>query len=718
MREEEAPKAATGQVLLSPQARAVSWDDPARALLGPDDWLAHRNLDEILDPAGGVEPLETLAERSPVRFTARTQHPDVDRLLRATLTRMAGPEERLSLRVRGITTSPDVLDEAAGPRDLGRLVDELPVGLYRTTPSGRVLYANATLVEMLGLDDRTPLIDRDLEAEAFEPAYPRETFRERLEEQGQVQGLEARWTREDGETIVVRETARAVHDEDGRVRYYEGVVEDVTETVETERRLETNQLRLEALLRLGPLTLFALDDRGRLNFLEGADLEALGLDRDIQPGHPLEELEFVDEATERTVQHALDGIPGKTELHVGGRWLEADLVPVPDERSLEDAVIGVLVDVTDRREAKQAVFAAQNRLEAVIERAPIILSLLGPDGEIRYVGGAGLEGLELDRASLIGQNPLEMDMSVSLQKNIERALEGEAFTETIQVAGRWLKVESVPLEDEEGKLKEVLRVGTDVTEQIRARYEARRLNETLERRVRERTAELEAANEELRSLTRSLAHDLRGPLQTVDGYAGVLLEDHGSVLDDHARALVERIREATETTNERIEALSSLSRVTQRTLEFDTVDLSEVARRVLDRLRERDPDREVTTKVADGLEVRADPDLAEILFENLLENAWKFTRDQESARIVVEPDPEASQPVIRVRDNGTGFPPDRADQLFEPFERVSRTSVEGTGIGLATVRRIVDRHGGWIEAESPEDEGATFRVQLGEAVDG
>jgi signal transduction histidine kinase len=237
----------------------------------------------------------------------------------------------------------------------------------------------------------------------------------------------------------------------------------------------------------------------------------------------------------------------------------------------------------------------------------------------------------------------------------------------------------------------------------------------LARLRREWANELEQANRELEAFSYSVSHDLRAPLRAIDGFSKLLLEEYGPSLTEGASEYLARVRTATQRMSTLIDDLLHLSRITRAQLERRKVDLSGIARAVLDTLRTRDPARAVEVSVADGLAAEADPQLTKVLLENLLENAWKFTSKRRDARILfgVEGGPE---PVFFVRDNGAGFDMRYASKLFAPFQRLHKVSeFEGTGIGLATVHRIVTRHGGRIWATSEIEKGATFFFTLGGA---
>jgi hypothetical protein len=239
----------------------------------------------------------------------------------------------------------------------------------------------------------------------------------------------------------------------------------------------------------------------------------------------------------------------------------------------------------------------------------------------------------------------------------------------------------------------------------------------LERKVAERTAEvarrnteLEVLNKELEAFSYSVAHDLRSPLITIDGFTQVLLENTVESLDEPNRKHLERITTAVRRMHRLINDLLGLSKIVRAPLHSDTVDLSRVAREILQNLQDSAPTRVADIAVAEGIVVQGDPGLLRIALENLLSNAWKFTARQERTRIEFGTGADRTgRTVYFVRDNGAGFDPKYAAKLFSPFQRLhSEAQFSGTGIGLATVQRIIHRHGGEIWAESAVNCGAGF----------
>ncbi len=253
----------------------------------------------------------------------------------------------------------------------------------------------------------------------------------------------------------------------------------------------------------------------------------------------------------------------------------------------------------------------------------------------------------------------------------------------------------------------------DVSGRKQAEREIRTLNAELEQRVKQRTEQLRAANEELQAFVYSVSHDLRAPLRAMDGFSAMLLEGYAEQLDEPGQHYLARVRAAAHRMGTMIDELLALSRVSRADLHRDEIDVSDLARQIAGELQASEPERRVEFAIPDGLTSTGDRELVRVLLENLLGNAWKFTSTREHARIEIAGSEHDGLTEFVVSDNGVGFDMEHAGQLFKPFQRLHRADeFPGTGIGLASVHRIIARHGGHITARGEIDRGATFTFTL------
>ncbi len=267
----------------------------------------------------------------------------------------------------------------------------------------------------------------------------------------------------------------------------------------------------------------------------------------------------------------------------------------------------------------------------------------------------------------------------------------------------------------DGQLSGAVVTSIDISDRKQADMEIRQLNADLEARVNARTADLKAANKELEAFSYSVSHDLRAPLRAIDGFSLSLMEDYGDQLDSTGQNYLQRVRNGAQNMGALIDRLLMLARVTRTPLQSAELDLSAIAHEIVAQLRQAEPGRSVRVDIADGLRCQGDPGLMQVVLDNLLNNAWKYTSKTVTAQFSLDAQQQDGITVFRVRDNGAGFDMRFAGKLFGAFQRMHRQDdFEGTGIGLATVQRIIHRHGGKVWAEAEIGKGATFFFTLGD----
>jgi hypothetical protein len=302
-------------------------------------------------------------------------------------------------------------------------------------------------------------------------------------------------------------------------------------------------------------------------------------------------------------------------------------------------------------------------------------------------------------------------------ERMRRLLAGEVLTFQVEhnhKDGHTLTIEVSASRFHSGGETFVLGFNRDITERKAAEDEIRRLQEGLEQRVKERTVQLEAANKEMEAFSYSVSHDLRSPLRSIDGFSRVLVEDYHDKLDEDGKHYLSRIQMGAQRMGRLIDDLLKLSKTSRSELTISECDLSALCSRVVGDLASNNPERRVKVFIQPGLLVQADHHLMQVVLENLLGNAWKYTSKCKAPSINVgEVASLDGERTFFIRDNGAGFDMAFAHKLFNAFQRLHATSeFEGTGIGLAISRRIILRHGGRIWAEAEPGEGATFFFAL------
>ena len=410
----------------------------------------------------------------------------------------------------------------------------------------------------------------------------------------------------------------------------------------------------------------------------------------------------------------------------GPRWFAISGRPVFDADGRFTGYRGTGRDITERRQAEDAALRERRLLEAVMEALPVGVWLMDGSGNIvssnpagpriwagaRYVGVDQFGEYKAWRADT-GEEILPEEWAAARAFRTGEAILNEKIViQCFDGSRKTILNSALPLRDAQGRISGAIIVNQDIDALEQAQQEIRQLNEGLEQRVRERTAELEASNRELEAFSYSVSHDLRAPLRGIDGFAYILDEDYGDRLDDTGRSHLQRIRQASQRLSQTIDDIIELARITRAPIHRSEIDLSSMVRDIVQELGHALPNRPDFV-VVDAAPAQADPTLLRIALENLLSNALKFSARTEQPRIEFGTTVIAGRPCFFVRDNGAGFDPAFADKLFQPFQRLHNPEeFSGTGIGLATVKRIIDRHGGRIWAESRPGQGATFWFTL------
>jgi PAS domain S-box-containing protein len=369
-------------------------------------------------------------------------------------------------------------------------------------------------------------------------------------------------------------------------------------------------------------------------------------------------------------------------------------------------------EIARRRYAAEALGASERFLDSIVENIPDMV-FVKEAGDLRFerINRAGEQLLGIERSALLLKNDYDLfphDQAASFQARDRATLADRVVVdiaeEPIQTKNgeRWLHTKKVPVFDAHGEPKFLLGISEDITDRRKAAAALKTARDAAD-----------AATQELESFSYSVAHDLRAPLRAIDGFSHALEEDSADTLDASSMEHLARVRAAVRQMGKLIDGLLGLSRVTRGGIARNEVDLTGIAHRSADDLRQAHPGQQVELVVADGLRADGDSRLLTAVFDNLLGNAWKFTSKCSHPRVEVGLRTEEGHPVFFVRDNGAGFEQAYAHKLFGAFQRLhGAAEYEGSGIGLATVQRIIRRHGGRIWAEGEVGHGATFSFTL------
>nr|MBA2378323.1 PAS domain S-box protein [Blastocatellia bacterium] len=381
-------------------------------------------------------------------------------------------------------------------------------------------------------------------------------------------------------------------------------------------------------------------------------------------------------------------------------------------------------DVTERKLADDKLRESENRFRTMFELASVgIVQVDAGTGRILLFNEKFREITGYSTAELRGvtfsniTHPEDRDADMALFQSAARGEVPQYINEKRYVrrngSNVWVRVNATFLRDEAGNAIRAMAIVEDITERRRAEQQLLDLNESLEQRVYDRTVELEAVNKELEAFSYSVSHDLRAPLRAIDGFSRALIEDLGDKLEGRNKNYLDRVIGASSRMSTLIEDLLKLSRISRSDIKRKEVDLSAIAAEILAGYTDAEPKRQVKITIEPNIVANCDPRLLRIALENLLGNAWKFTRNKDVAEISFSGISNQGVSEIAIRDNGAGFDMKYADKLFGAFQRLHRAEeFEGTGIGLATVQRVVMLHGGSVRADSKIGEGSTFFLKL------
>ena len=594
--------------------------------------------------------------------------------------------------------------------------------IWAVDTAGRVLFCNRCVRDVLGYEPEE-LVGHALTDFVHEDEAARRM--EGLRAGRPVHDAEVEAQRKDGTRVVLSVMGDVLRDETGKVIGATGTARDVGEQKRAARELQREKAFSDAVIASVPGTFYVVDRQGRfvrwnraqeeltgLGAEQLAGLEALATIHEDDRPHVAAKLEEVFERGHAELEARLLAASGEVRhFHFTGKRMDVDGAAY---------LVGTGIDVTERKRAAEALRESEDRYRDLVENSEDLLCTHDLEGNILSVNPAPARTLGYDQSEMLRMNirdvlapevraVFEDYLAVLRREGVARGLmtvQTKAGQRRVWEYGNTLRTEGVSRPIVRG-------MAHDVTDRLRAERAVRKLTEDLERRVRERTAQLGAANKELEAFSYSVSHDLRAPLRYIEGFSRSLLERCGEQLDAEGQRYLARIQAGTERMDQLIRDLLGLSRVARAEMMWEVVNLSVLARSIAADLQRSQPQRRVEILIQPGIVARGDARLLHLALENLLANAWKYTGKHPSARIEFGTVERDGRPAYFVRDDGAGFDMRYAEKLFGAFQRLhSESEFEGTGVGLATVKRIVSRHEGEIWAEAVVESGATIYFTL------
>jgi PAS domain S-box-containing protein len=617
----------------------------------------------------------------------------------------------------------------------------------------RIVFANAAALRLLGAQGTEQLIGKPTQLivppdswEAFQarldPLLPERVGLPRAGGQAKAHSpaegtaaaafIETKFARLDGTTVEVQATAAPlIFQHQPAVQI---VARDATYPSQRVKELHRSQARLAAILETALDAIIALDRQGRIQEWNPAAQRMFGYSRGEVLGRAMDEL-IVPASLRRMYEKGLThymmtGVGSLLNRPVELSLRRADGAEFRAEAAVtlvrpeDPSGCTVLIrDITERKQAEAALRRSEERLRQMIEDVKdYAIYLLDADGRLATWNNGAEQIQGYSAAEIIGKHyscfftPEDIRRGVPDQALQRAREEGQSASEGWRVrkdgSRLWVHSTTTALRDESGRIYGFSKVAHNMTAAKEAKDEIRRLNEQLEQRVRERTAQLEAANQELEAFSYSVSHDLRAPLRHIASYVEIL-NNEASRLDDANKHHLRIISDSAQHMGRLIDALLAFSRMGRAEMRQQRVSLSRIIQEARNQLHQETEGRVIEWRIHPLPNVRADPFMLRQVFINLLSNAIKFTRNRPRARIEIGAEDQKQATVCYVRDNGVGFDMQYAGKLFGVFERLHAAGeFEGTGIGLANVRRIIHRHGGQTWAEGVLDGGASFYFSL------
>ena len=596
-----------------------------------------------------------------------------------------------------------------------------------TLPSGRFIEVNPAFCRFLGYQ-----MDELLALSVGEITHP--TDRDETERRfqkaaaGEIRGItiDKPYLRKDGTTAWGHVSSTWFYDEAGQAAYSVAMIQDISERKRTEEDLRRSEERFRSIFQNTSSGMVTITPDGSFLEVNPAFCDFLGYTRDELLCLRVTDITHPDDREE--TQRRLDAAKGgcRQTVNRGKRYLRKDGTAVwgqgtsnwffdADDNPLYG--VAIIQDISERKLAEEALRESEAKFAKAFHAAPTSFSISAlSDGRFIEVNEAFEQISGYRRDEVIGRTSLELGiweaptarerLSAALLKGEKiRDLEAVFIGKNGKTVVGLLSAELVDLRGE----KCIISLLNDVTDRKRMKGEI----EILHTDLASRAAELEIANRDLEAFNYSVSHDLRSPLAGITGYCQVIMELCRNGTDDKCLNYVREIHDAAHRMEALITALLNFSHFSHSELFRETVDLTVIAKAITLRLRMIEPDRRVSISIADGIAAHGDAKLLQVVMENLIGNAWKFTSKQEDAQIVFGAIETGGSQAYFIRDNGPGFAGVDAGKIFQPFQRLPGSmGFAGHGIGLATVQRIIQRHGGRVWAEGMPGKGATFFFTL------
>ncbi|MCX5814714.1 MAG: PAS domain S-box protein [Proteobacteria bacterium] len=640
-------------------------------------------------------------------------------------------------------------------------------GIYRSTPDGRYLTVNPALAHIYGYDSPDELIAgiNSIEQQLYVKPELRQTFMAKLEKEGEIKGFEIELYQKNGGTFWISTNARAIRDADGKMLCYEGTSEDITERKLAVREMKKSELRYRSLVESSPDAIILLEEETVLYFNPAASkLLGSGKDRKRLVGRKI--LDFIYPEDREAVRRGIDTIrqTGNMTPAIEVKLIRDDGGIVYVECSGSAAHYNgltllqmIMRDISGRIRAEAVLGMTRQQQKAILDNIPDIAWLKDKESRFILANEPFGKACGVRPEDLPGKTDLDIwpralaekyraDDREVMQSGIRRQIEEPLIDKEGNTT--WIETIKTAIRHDRGEVIGTAGIARDITVRKRQEEELRQYREQLERLVEERTAELtkvnallqqelsehklteekvqglnreleqrvselNITNKELETFNYSVSHDLRTPLIAIEGFSRILMEKYGHHLDEKGQHLLGMINRNTKRMGELIEDLLEFFSLGRKNIKFTTIDMEKITNDIITDFKTVFPDDTFHIGLDQLPPAYGDKKMVRQVLINLMGNAIKYSRPKGAALIRVGGWMEEDKNTYYVKDNGIGFPMEEIDKIFEVFERLHGSDeIEGTGVGLAIVKRVVLKHGGGVWAEAKADEGATFYFSL------